>query len=190
MSAVLENLGLTAATVRRQVKGLGSRVESRKAMMPTTEPEAFGLGRVIPATQTQVGPVLSDEEVDRIAERIAGFLRGRMRLARRDMTQRKGPMRCPEKLAGVLQVVADHFGLSTTSVLGVSRVQPRARARQVFIWAATQRMDWTLSEAERELGIARGTIDHARNAVENMRDWSNPIGASVRECLEKVKGGE
>lgn len=185
MSAVLQTIGLTKDQVARQMaeggkwKAEGGKRRAGISVLP-----------VMDSQNPQVAPVLSDGDVERIAARIAVFLRGRMRQARRDMTQRKGPMRCPEKLAGVLQVVADHFGLGTASVLGVSRMQPRARARQVFIWEALRRVDWTLSEAERELGIARNAIDHARTAVENMRDWNNPIGASVRECVEKLNRGQ
>ena len=101
-----------------------------------------------------------------------------------------GPIR-KQDMKMLLQVVADHFDLSTEELIGKKRDRKTTLARHVAIYLIREERDCSLSEIGRELGGRNhATILHGYEKIAGELNVSPTLSNQIAEMKEKINAGK
>ncbi len=191
MSAVLNAIGLTPGQVARMAGTAGTAVTGAKVTG-----DRLPAAKVIPVTEPQVAPVLSDADVERIAKKLAAELKPWMRAPRRDWKRKKHRIvavwqrrECviPQPLLPLAAVCAKRFGLEVTAIERKGRKPDQSAAKFLFRWALVRVAGYTTIAADRLLGVSGGACCKSAYRADEMAKADDAFGAKMREGMKVVR---
>ena len=101
-----------------------------------------------------------------------------------------GPIR-KQDMKMLLQVVADHFDLSTEELIGKKRDRKTTLARHVAIYLIREERDCSLSEIGRQLGGRNhATILHGYEKIAGELNVNPTLSNQIAEMKEKINAGK
>lgn len=141
------------------------------------------LGRVaagpVPAPMATPAQAKSLRDLEREVARLSARLRAML-------GEDESSMLLPNRIRPVVNMVADHYGMTPEDIASWRRTPDVARARQIAIYLARTVTKYSLSAIGRVLDRDHTTVLYSCRRIESLRRQDSALDREIRELTERA----